>query len=130
MGIDVWEVIEARRPSPSASRRSTPGPGLGGHCIPIDPFYLSWKALDVFEELRQLGADVEFHDPFVPSFRFVEETIEGTTREDALQRDYDLMIVTTDHSDVDYGAFLERKIPVLDTRNALRGSDAAHVHGL
>jgi UDP-N-acetyl-D-glucosamine dehydrogenase len=193
LDLNVWDIIEAAATKPFGFMPFRPGPGLGGHCIPIDPLYLSWKmktldykvrfidladevnsgmplyvvqrvgailnqerkaingskilllgiaykkdvddvrespALDVFEELRQLGADVEFHDPFVPSFRFVEETIEGTTREDALQRDYDLMIVTTDHSDVDYGAFLERKIPVLDTRNALRGSDAAHVHGL
>jgi UDP-N-acetyl-D-glucosamine dehydrogenase len=44
MGIDVWEVIEAARTKPFGFQAFTPGPGLGGHCIPIDPFYLSWKA--------------------------------------------------------------------------------------
>jgi UDP-N-acetyl-D-glucosamine dehydrogenase len=44
MGIDVWEVIDAARTKPFGYQAFTPGPGLGGHCIPIDPFYLTWKA--------------------------------------------------------------------------------------
>jgi UDP-N-acetyl-D-glucosamine dehydrogenase len=44
MGIDVWEVIEAAATKPFGFLKFLPGPGLGGHCIPIDPFYLSWKA--------------------------------------------------------------------------------------
>jgi UDP-N-acetyl-D-glucosamine dehydrogenase len=44
MGIDVWEVIEAARTKPFGFMPFYPGPGLGGHCIPIDPFYLTWKA--------------------------------------------------------------------------------------
>jgi len=44
MGIDVWEVIDAAATKPYGFMKFTPGPGLGGHCIPIDPFYLSWKA--------------------------------------------------------------------------------------
>jgi UDP-N-acetyl-D-glucosamine dehydrogenase len=44
MGIDVWEVIEAAKTKPFGYQPFYPGPGLGGHCIPIDPFYLSWKA--------------------------------------------------------------------------------------
>ena len=44
MGIDIWEVIEAARTKPFGFTPFYPGPGLGGHCIPIDPFYLSWKA--------------------------------------------------------------------------------------
>jgi UDP-N-acetyl-D-glucosamine dehydrogenase len=44
MGIDVWEVIEAAKTKPFGFQAFYPGPGLGGHCIPIDPFYLSWKA--------------------------------------------------------------------------------------
>ncbi len=44
MGIDVWEVIEAAATKPYGFQRFNPGPGLGGHCIPIDPFYLAWKA--------------------------------------------------------------------------------------
>ena len=44
MGIDVWEVIDAAATKPFGFMPFYPGPGLGGHCIPIDPFYLSWKA--------------------------------------------------------------------------------------
>jgi UDP-N-acetyl-D-glucosamine dehydrogenase len=44
MGIDVWDVIEAAKTKPFGFHAFYPGPGLGGHCIPIDPFYLTWKA--------------------------------------------------------------------------------------
>src|SRR5205807_8592730 len=47
MGIDVWEVIEAARTKPFGFQAFYPGPGLGGHCIPIDPFYLTWAARKV-----------------------------------------------------------------------------------
>lgn len=47
MGIDVWEVVEAAKTKPFGFQAFYPGPGLGGHCIPIDPFYLTWKAREV-----------------------------------------------------------------------------------
>ena len=53
MNIDVWEVIEAAKTKPFGFMPFYPGPGLGGHCIPIDPFYLSWKA-------RQSGFEARF----------------------------------------------------------------------
>lgn len=53
MGIDVWEVIEAARTKPFGFQAFYPGPGLGGHCIPIDPFYLTWKA-------REYGVTTRF----------------------------------------------------------------------
>ncbi len=53
MGIDVWEVIDAASTKPFGYMRFTPGPGLGGHCIPVDPYYLSWKA-------RELGFNSRF----------------------------------------------------------------------
>ena len=53
MGIDVWEVIEAAKTKPFGYKAFYPGPGLGGHCIPIDPFYLTWKA-------RQYGISTRF----------------------------------------------------------------------
>jgi UDP-N-acetyl-D-glucosamine dehydrogenase len=53
MGIDIWEVIEAARTKPFGFMPFYPGPGLGGHCIPIDPFYLTWKA-------REYGQDTRF----------------------------------------------------------------------
>mgnify|MGYP001386225850 CR=1 FL=1 len=52
MGIDVWEVIEAAKTKPFGYMPFFPGPGLGGHCIPIDPFYLSWKAKKAGAEAR------------------------------------------------------------------------------
>jgi len=53
MGIDIWEVVDAASTKPFGFMRFTPGPGLGGHCIPIDPFYLTWKA-------REFGFHTEF----------------------------------------------------------------------
>jgi len=53
MGIDVWEVIEAAKTKPFGFQAFYPGPGLGGHCIPIDPFYLSWKA-------KEFGVETKF----------------------------------------------------------------------
>src|SRR5438093_9312679 len=53
MSIDIWEVIEAAKTKPFGFMPFYPGPGLGGHCIPIDPFYLSWKA-------RQNGFECRF----------------------------------------------------------------------
>ncbi|MEK9135841.1 MAG: nucleotide sugar dehydrogenase [Bacteroidota bacterium] len=53
MGIDIWEVIEAAKTKPFGFMPFYPGPGLGGHCIPIDPFYLTWKA-------REYGAHTKF----------------------------------------------------------------------
>ena len=53
MGIDVWEVIEAAKTKPFGFMPFYPGPGLGGHCIPIDPFYLTWKA-------REYGINTRF----------------------------------------------------------------------
>jgi len=52
MGIDVWEVIEAAKTKPFGFHAFYPGPGLGGHCIPIDPFYLTWKAREVGQPTR------------------------------------------------------------------------------
>ncbi len=60
MGIDVWEVIEAAKTKPFGYMPFYPGPGLGGHCIPIDPFYLTWKAreYDVFTRFIELAGEV------------------------------------------------------------------------
>ena len=52
MGIDVWEVVEAARTKPFGFMAFYPGPGLGGHCIPIDPFYLTWKAREFEHSTR------------------------------------------------------------------------------
>jgi UDP-N-acetyl-D-glucosamine dehydrogenase len=66
MGIDVWEVIEAAATKPFGFMSFKPGPGLGGHCIPIDPFYLTWKAreFDFYTEFIELAGKVNENMPY------------------------------------------------------------------
>ena len=66
MDIDVWEVIEAAATKPFGFMKFTPGPGLGGHCIPIDPFYLSWKAreYDFSTEFIELAGKINSNMPY------------------------------------------------------------------
>jgi UDP-N-acetyl-D-glucosamine dehydrogenase len=66
MGIDVWEVIEAAKTKPFGFMPFYPGPGLGGHCIPIDPFYLTWKAreYDVTARFIELAGEVNTRMPY------------------------------------------------------------------
>lgn len=75
MGIDVWEVVQAASTKPFGFQAFYPGPGLGGHCIPIDPFYLSWKARELGVEARfiELAGEVNSGMPL----RVVEKTIEA-----------------------------------------------------
>jgi len=65
MGIDVWEVIEAAKTKPFGFMPFYPGPGLGGHCIPLDPFYLSWKAAEygMWTRFIELAGEVNTHMP-------------------------------------------------------------------
>jgi UDP-N-acetyl-D-glucosamine dehydrogenase len=65
MGIDVWEVIEAARTKPFGFTPFFPGPGLGGHCIPLDPFYLSWKAAEygIWTRFIELAGEINTHMP-------------------------------------------------------------------
>ncbi|MCP4482332.1 MAG: nucleotide sugar dehydrogenase [bacterium] len=67
MDIDVWEVIDAAKTKPYGFMPFYPGPGLGGHCIPIDPFYLSWKALEYGYHTRLLAASTEINS-YMPQF--------------------------------------------------------------
>src|SRR3954462_2158195 len=66
MGIDIWEVIEAASTKPFGFHPFYPGPGLGGHCIPIDPFYLSWKAkeFDFHTRFIELAGEVNLSMPY------------------------------------------------------------------
>ena len=66
MGIDVWEVADAAATKPFGFMRFTPGPGLGGHCIPLDPFYLSWRAreFDFHTEFIELAGKVNENMPY------------------------------------------------------------------
>ncbi|HLJ90472.1 MAG TPA: nucleotide sugar dehydrogenase [Candidatus Angelobacter sp.] len=66
MGIDIWEVIEAASTKPFGFHPFYPGPGLGGHCIPIDPFYLSWKAkeYDFHTRFIELAGEINLNMPY------------------------------------------------------------------
>jgi UDP-N-acetyl-D-glucosamine dehydrogenase len=66
MGIDVWEVVEAAETKPFGFMSFKPGPGLGGHCIPIDPFYLTWKAreYDFYTEFIELAGKINANMPY------------------------------------------------------------------
>ncbi|HSJ53501.1 MAG TPA: nucleotide sugar dehydrogenase [Anaerolineae bacterium] len=66
MGIDLWEVIEAAKTKPFGFMPFYPGPGVGGHCIPVDPYYLSWKAreYDFYTKFIELAAEVNLAMPY------------------------------------------------------------------
>jgi UDP-N-acetyl-D-glucosamine dehydrogenase len=65
MGLDVWEVIDAASTKPFGFMRFTPGPGVGGHCIPVDPYYLSWRAreFDFVDRFVELAGDINLAMP-------------------------------------------------------------------
>jgi UDP-N-acetyl-D-glucosamine dehydrogenase len=180
MEIDVWEVIDAAATKPFGFASFKPGPGLGGHCIPIDPFYLTWKAREfdfstrfielagevnnnmpyfcrslisqalnhganksvsgakilivgvaykpdigdwretpaekLIHLLRNAGADVAYHDPYVPEF--------DGMRSSALEPEaYDCVAIVTHHSDIDYGDLVRRGNVIVDFRNATKGHE-------
>ena len=74
MGIDIWEVIDAASSKPYGFMPFYPGPGVGGHCIPVDPFYLSWKAREYDFQVNfiQLAAEINDHMPHYTVSRIVE----------------------------------------------------------
>ncbi len=180
--VNVWEVIEAAATKPFGFMKFTPGPGLGGHCIPIDPLYLSWKlksmkytarfielaseintgmprfvlrkvqdalnghekalkgskvlvlgvaykpdiddlrespALDVIGLLKEKGAEVKYHDPYIGKVEHEDWKLE--TIEDLMEgvREADCVVIITNHSGYNYGSILEGARLIVDTRNAL-----------
>ncbi|MFL5924482.1 MAG: nucleotide sugar dehydrogenase [Gaiellaceae bacterium] len=66
MGLDIWEIVDAAATKPFGYMRFEPGPGLGGHCLPVDPFYLSWKArqFDFYTEFIELAGKVNQNMPY------------------------------------------------------------------
>lgn len=187
--VDIWSIVDAAATKPFGFMPFYPGPGLGGHCIPVDPLYLSWKAnqqgietefieladkvnrempryvvnrtsellnsqhipipdsdvlvvgvaykpdvsdtrespaVDIIGMLTERGANVEYHDPWVPCLK-VEDTVYESRPlySDAVQG-YDCVIIATDHSNVDYEMIADEAKLVLDTRNAL-GKDRENV---
>jgi UDP-N-acetyl-D-glucosamine dehydrogenase len=185
MGIDIWEVIDAASSKPFGFHPFYPGPGLGGHCIPVDPFYLSWKAkewdfrtrfielageinasmpyhvvesigaalnhrgktlngasvlilgvsykkdiddlreapaLTIIELLQRKGAMVSYNDPYFPTIgrgRKYDLRLNSAPLDNL--RDYDCVVIVTDHSDYDYARVVSKSRLVVDTRNATRG---------
>ena len=191
MNIDVWEVIKAAETKPFGFTPFYPGPGLGGHCIPIDPFYLSWKAREydlstrfielsgevncsmpdyvvskvadalnahcksinksnilivglaykknvddcrespsfrLWELLEEKGAKIDYHDPFVPVIPMTREHKKLAGRESLMLssdmlNNYDCVLISTDHDQVDYEMITEHAISIVDTRNVMNSSD-------
>ena len=185
MGINIWEVIEAASTKPFGFQPFYPGPGLGGHCIPLDPFYLSWKAkefdfqtkfielagevntampyhvveavsralnqhkkamngsrilvlgmaykkdiddlrespsLVIIEELRKTGAEVAYNDPYFPSVSHGRHyNLNMTCTPLDRVREFDCVLIVTDHSTYDYRKIVEEAKLVVDTRNATKG---------
>jgi len=191
LGIDTWEVIRAAATKPFGFMAFYPGPGIGGHCIPLDPHYLSWKArqhgfdsrfiglaeevnsgmpehvvrlvwdglnddrkslkgarvlllgvaykkdindvrespaLSIIDRLRAKGAEVSYHDPFIPEVRFDDahtestgEPLQSVELTDDELRQADCIVIVTDHSGVDYARVCQLGKLIVDTRNALAG---------
>ena len=78
MNIDVWEVIAAASTKPFGFKAFYPGPGLGGHCIPIDPFYLTWKAreFELNTKFIELAGEINTHQPYY----VVQKSIEALNK--------------------------------------------------
>ncbi|MEX1128507.1 MAG: nucleotide sugar dehydrogenase [Vicinamibacterales bacterium] len=119
MGIDVWEVVDAARTKPFGFMPFYPGPGLGGHCIPVDPFYLSWKA-------KQFGFDARFielagHINGAMPHYVVEKVTEAlNTQKKAVNGSRILIAGITYKRDIDD----MRESPALDVMHLLRASGA------
>jgi UDP-N-acetyl-D-glucosamine dehydrogenase len=182
LGLDVWEIIDAAATKPFGFMKFTPGPGLGGHCIPIDPLYLSWKlralnytarfidlaseintgmpryvvskvqdalnenglplkgsqiliigaaykpdvddirespSLDIIGLLRQKGAQVSYHDPYIPRITHEDWIMESVPDLSESAKKTDCSVIVTDHSVYDFESILENTSLIVDTRNAL-----------
>lgn len=100
MGVDIWEVIEAAKTKPFGFMAFYPGPGLGGHCIPIDPYYLSWKAreYDFHTEFIELSGKVNEQMPYYTLSRLMQAL---NTRKKALAGSRVLMLGVAYKADID-----------------------------
>ncbi|MDD2331423.1 MAG: nucleotide sugar dehydrogenase [Candidatus Cloacimonetes bacterium] len=190
MGISIWEVIDAAKTKPYGFMAFYPGPGVGGHCIPIDPFYLTWKAREfdfhtrlielageiniampeyvvqramkilntkgvaisrakilllgaaykkdiqdmrespiegIIYQLESCQADFEIHDPYVDEFHHERNGKTYRTVPLGNLKKYDLIVVITDHSNIDYRKIAESKVAILDTRNACKDINLSNI---
>jgi UDP-N-acetyl-D-glucosamine dehydrogenase len=87
MGVDVWEVVDAAATKPFGFMSFKPAPGLGGHCLPVHPFYLSWKAreYDFYSEFIELARKINENMPYfcldkiTRALNSVEKSVKGST---------------------------------------------------
>jgi UDP-N-acetyl-D-glucosamine dehydrogenase len=189
LGLDAWEVIDAAATKPFGFMKFTPGPGLGGHCIPIDPLYLSWKlrtlnytarfielasevntsmphywvqhvqdalneasksvkgstvlvlgvaykkdisdirespSLDIIHLLKEKGAHVQYHDPYVPEFHYDEVAMESITDLNSSIQQADCVVIVTDHTSYDWAYIAKHARLIVDTRRAIRSALPHH----
>ena len=91
MGIDIWEVIEAAKTKPFGFQPFYPGPGLGGHCIPIDPFYLTWKAkeYDVHTHFIELAGEINNTMPYY----VIEKVMKALNANKQSMVDADILVI-------------------------------------
>ncbi len=123
MGIDVWEVIEAARTKPFGFMAFYPGPGLGGHCIPLDPFYLTWKAAEygVWARFIELAGEINTSMPHY----VVEKTAEAlNARGKSVRGSKALVLGLSYKADIDD----DRESPSFEIIELLqeRGADVAY----
>jgi UDP-N-acetyl-D-glucosamine dehydrogenase len=120
LGIDVWEVIDAAATKPFGFMKFTPGPGLGGHCIPIDPLYLSWKLKELNYNARfiELASEINTNMP-----RYVVDRVQQTLNEQgkALNGSNILVLGAAYKPDIDD----MRESPALDVIALLRQKKAS-----
>ena len=91
MGIDVWEVVDAAATKPFGFQAFYPGPGLGGHCIPIDPFYLTWKAREVGVSTKFIELAGEVNHA-MPDY-VVDKTVWGLNQQDKSIKDAKVLVM-------------------------------------
>jgi UDP-N-acetyl-D-glucosamine dehydrogenase len=181
--LDIWEVIQAANTKPYGFQAFYPGPGIGGHCIPVDPMYLQWKAkqnhhnskfielsdamnleivkyivsrteqllvhqkplkganillygvtykgdiadtrdstaLSIIRELKQAGANVSYHDPYIPAITIDHEPLNSMPLTNAALEESDCLIILTNHSALPVQQILDHASLVFDTRHTLFG---------
>jgi UDP-N-acetyl-D-glucosamine dehydrogenase len=123
MGIDIWEVIEAAKTKPFGFQAFYPGPGLGGHCIPIDPFYLTWKAREYGVATRFIELAGEINSA-MPAYVLTRLTDALNRREKALNGAKVLVLGAAYKKDTDDS----RESPALEILELLlaKGADAQY----
>ena len=184
LGISMWEVVDAAKTKPYGFQAFYPGPGLGGHCIPLDPYYLSWKAreygfhtsmiessmmindqmpeycveraskilnrhakamngakvlvvgvaykqdiddyrespaLRVIEVLKREQANVDFYDPWIAEYKYKGEKHQGIKEiGPEVIAEYDLIMITAAHTNVDYDMIQKNAVAIFDTKNVMK----------